>query len=326
GELVAWLERVVGHPASSAAAAQAEWLFYRGEPSRNGRVDGGLPHLRVHWKSVPLLPYPELESLVDDTVVELRRQSYSTEFATFPLAVDNRVITRTVQGLMAFDFYSGKLLWRAGENQNPISKSWFRAGLSPLQDGMEIERSNAFTQHLWRNRLFGVLSSDGERVFAIDHLQIPVTGRWQAPVARGPGGRAGGMPRSMARQSPINNLSAYELAAEGRLAWQLDGVSGPEPLQDAFFLGAPLVLGQSLYGLAEIKGAIFLIVLEAESGKFIWRQQLVSLEKGIESDPFRRLMSTSPSFDSGILVCPTGVGVVVGVNLSMRSLAWAYRY
>src|SRR5690606_31291958 len=40
----------------------------------------------------------------------------------------------------------------------------------------------------------------------------------------------------------------------------------------------------------------------------------------------RRMQSASPSYDSGMIVCPTGAGVVVGVDLAKRSLAWVYRY
>jgi outer membrane protein assembly factor BamB len=40
----------------------------------------------------------------------------------------------------------------------------------------------------------------------------------------------------------------------------------------------------------------------------------------------RRMQSASPSYDSGMIICPTGAGVVVGVDLAKRSLAWVYRY
>jgi hypothetical protein len=38
------------------------------------------------------------------------------------------------------------------------------------------------------------------------------------------------------------------------------------------------------------------------------------------------LQAAVPSYDSGMLVCPTGAGVVIGINLEKNALAWAYQY
>ena len=84
-------------------------------------------------------------------------------------------------------------------------------------------------------------------------------------------------------------------------------------------------MGQ-LYVLAEIKGEIRLLALEAATGKLCWSQQLVMVEHNVQQDPLRRLAGVSPSYADGILVCPTSTGAIVGVELATRSLLWGYRY
>ena len=79
-----------------------------------------------------------------------------------------------------------------------------------------------------------------------------------------------------------------------------------------------------LYVLAEIKGEIRLLALEAATGDVLWSQQLASAEPDILQDPMRRWSGASPSYADGILVCPTSAGAVVGVELATRSLLWGY--
>ena len=97
-------------------------------------------------------------------------------------------------------------------------------------------------------------------------------------------------------------------------------------MSGAFFLGPPLAVDGSLYVLAEIRSAVYLLALEPNTGKLQWRQQLVGLEQGITLDPQRRLNGAAPSYAAGILVCPTTAGMVVAVDVIRREFAWVYRY
>src|SRR5690606_9280339 len=73
-----------------------------------------------------------------------------------------------------------------------------------------------------------------------------------------------------------NTLVALELGTQGKFRWRVGGATGEdEPaLARAFFLGAPLVLADSLYVLAEVRGDVSLYVLDAASGRLRWSQQL----------------------------------------------------
>ena len=185
----------------------------------------------------------------------------------------------------------------------------------------EMEPTRALAERIWQDYLYNSISSDGQRVYVIRDLAIPDSTRIDASVF--PGMRLGETKGDSAR---TNRLCAYELATQGKLVWEIDGAANRSELAGAFFLGAPLSIGQVLYGLVEIKSAIYLVALDRRTGEFQWRQQLVSLEADILLDSQRRLQAAVPSYDAGMLVCPTGAGVVVGVDLAKHSLAWAYRY
>ena len=94
-----------------------------------------------------------------------------------------------------------------------------------------------------------------------------------------------------------------------------------------FFLGVPLVLRGQLYCLVEqMGGSICLLALDAETGRELWLQPLASVEDSVVSNLPRRMMAVTPSYSDGMIVCPTGAGVVVGFNLSSGTLSWAYLY
>src|SRR6185369_12312211 len=98
-------------------------------------------------------------------------------------------------------------------------------------------------------------------------------------------------------------------------------------LASAFFLGAPLPVGDQVYALAEFSGEIRLLCLDARTGNLEWKQPLATIESySITNDPSRRLAGASPSLADGILVCPTSAGAVVAVDLTTRTLRWGYQF
>jgi tetratricopeptide (TPR) repeat protein len=125
----------------------------------------------------------------------------------------------------------------------------------------------------------------------------------------------------------FNRLTAHEIRT-GKLKWELGGSRGDAALEHAgsFFLGPPLPLMGSVYGLAEINSEIRLLALDGTTGKTQWTQQLAVVEVDVLQDPQRRLAGVSPSYSDGILVCPTASGAIIAVDLTTRSLLWGYRY
>jgi len=319
-----WPERlleVTGVPVVSDLASERQWLTSGGNPQRSGQTEGGLPHMRVDWQ-VRLLAHPALESAHQEISAGRAQQRQPLIPASAPLAVGNSLITRSAHNLIAIDFTTGKRVWQVQPQRFPAFAR-LTNGTSGEGDDVQVDPARAFSQRIWEDYLYNTISSDGQRVYIIRDLRPPATKRyeaWQAQFLRD---------ASVDTLSAgTNRLCAYDIETQGKLVWEVDGAAGRDEMKEAFFLGAPLAVGRSLYALVEIQSekAIYLVALDAQSGKLQWRQHLANLERGILVDPSRRLQAAIPSYDAGVLVCPTGVGVVVGVDLVKHGLAWAYRY
>ncbi|MCG8451257.1 MAG: PQQ-like beta-propeller repeat protein [Pirellulales bacterium] len=321
GNILDKLLQSAGSPTGKDIETERHWLTFHGNPQRNGQPEGGLPHMRVDWQ-VRLLTHPALEAAHDELSAGRGIHQQPVIPAAAPLAVGNYLITRSAHNLIAVDFTTGKRVWQVQPQRFSAFERLINGGGEEENDG-ELEPALAFAQRIWEDYLYNTISSDGQRVYVIRDLKAPRLNRYGAFVA------------PFMRQAPgeafaegTNRLCAYDLETQGKLVWEVDGAVNQEQLKGAFFLGAPLAVGKSLYCLAEKNSekAIYLFALDRQTGKLLWRQQLANLETGILVDLNRRLQAVIPSYDEGVLVCPTGVGVVVGVDLAKQSLAWAYHY
>ncbi len=319
-EPLGWLREIVGEPRISDVAHEDQWLTYRGNAARNGQVEGGLPHMRLHWRS-RLLSHPRLEELYNEISTNLMQYSGAVPVATVPLAVGDYIITRSPHSLVAVDFRTGKLVWQAEPQRVPEFDRLIEVADAGSEEASESP-SQAFSRRIWSDFLYSSISSDGQRVYVLRDLSsanFSEQNLLMMPIINGR--------RRQNIRPATNRLCAFELATQGKLVWEIDGAASQGPFKDVFFLGAPLAIGQSLYCLAETKdGEVFLAVLDRETGELQWRQQLAELESAILGGAARRLQASIPSYDGGILVCPTGAGAVIGIDLARNALAWAYRY
>ena len=316
-----WLEANVGLPANSERPDSDEWLTFRGSSGRNAHAQGGLPHMRERW-AVRLLSHPDLEELHDTLSSQRIRHKRSMAVATTPLAVGNYVITRSAHNLLAVDYQTGKRVWRSQPQRVSSFEQVTAKSTQAAQNSAEPSPIQALNERIWDDSLYGSYSSDGERVYVIRDLSPPASQQQRNII----GGF--GLPINQAELDTLgtNRLCAYELSSQGKLVWEIDGAKSDAMVPGAFFLGAPVWIGEALYGLAEIKSAVYLVAIDHETGALQWQQQLVGLEANIQLDRQRRLQAVMPSYDSGMLICPTGAGVVVGIDLGKRALRWAYRY
>ena len=52
----------------------------------------------------------------------------------------------------------------------------------------------------------------------------------------------------------------------------------------------------------------------------------ISHDSKLDDDSLRRVNALHLSYGDGVLVCPTNLGYVIGVDLLQHSLLWAYPY
>lgn len=324
-QALAWLADAVGEAARPQTGAGPEqWTMYRGAPTRNAASTGSSPLLNRRW-AVPAANDPQLEKQLAEMQQQHIEQGGRLIPGLHPLAVNGYVFMRSLSSLEAIDFRTGKRIWNG-----PVEKQvddTLRQGMSPAVRQQATVFSNWLEQRVWDDAAYGTLSSDGERVYCVEDL----AGNLQEAF---PGGRPAQqmfMNNGM-RVTPAaifyNRLAAYEIETEGKLKWELGGEAKEDaaPLAGAFFLGPPLPLAGRLYVLAEIKGEVRLLALEARSGEVLWSQQIAIVERNILEDPLRRIAGASPSYSDGVLICPTSAGAVVAVDLTTRALLWGYQY
>lgn len=317
GRGLEWLRElggIIGRP-----AGDAEWRQPRGDAGRNALAVASRPLLVPRYR-VPLTRHPEESRRLDRLRRELVDQGIAQWPAATPLAVGGTILAHAPLGLLAVDFLTGKRIWlQAGP----------RGGAEGTADEGRESLGRTFDDFT-----SGGISSDGRLVFAVEAYPAAFAGR---PL---PGNPFMAAPRNPSWRGG-NTLSAYEIGAGGRLAWRLpardgDGAGragGPAAgaIDSAsWFAGAPLVAGDRLYVLVEQAAELRLEVLQAADGRLIWSQPLAALDEeqaitGREAVG-RRLGGATPALGDGVLVCPLGAGVVVAVDVSNRSLLWAYDY
>ena len=319
-DLVEWLKQHVGEPLPKGRG-ETDWLSVRGEPGRNAESDGGRPHLRARWQA-RVVNDPGLEAYLVRQSESFAQRGVVAIPGARPIAVDDVVIMRTPKNVVAIDWHTGKRIWETRDDDE-LNADETPSGFPGQMDEEQLAAQNSqLDERVWDDALTMSLASDGQRVFVLRGVSASPRDEMMAFRVIGPGFRGITGEASAA----TNQLAAYELATQGKLVWEIDGARGVGPLAGAFFLGPPLAVDDTLFVMAEIRSAVYLLALDPATGSVRWRQQLVGLEQGISLDPARRLIGATPSYAGGILVCPTAAGAIVAVDVVRREFAWVYRY
>ncbi|MFN5756172.1 MAG: PQQ-binding-like beta-propeller repeat protein [Planctomycetia bacterium] len=321
----AFLASIAGDQAVAGDATASAWWMHRGDAARNA-VSAATRPLLVPRYRVPLTRHPEESRLLENRRRLCADRDDPLLPAGKPLAVGGLIVLHTPMGLLAVDFDSGKRVWlQTGGSaalwiDGPGAMGTGEAG----DEDMPADGAGSVLS-VFGDATSGTLSSNGRFVFAVETNAADVA----RPAA------ANGMRRIIAgaTRQVGNRLSAYDALGKGALRWRLPA-AGPRDDEAAgeetWYMGAPLVLGDQLFVLVEERGEIRLDVLAAADGAVVWSQPLAELDEEQAADTGRaqqrRLAGLSPSFADGVLVCPTGSGTLVAVDLATRTLLWASNY
>jgi outer membrane protein assembly factor BamB len=314
----AWLAGIVERP-SMVMGPAASWGGHRGDADRNPIVAAGRPG-ELLWSASPAAdPFrTEREIAEDELLQKLAIEGASSLKGTNlpvrqPLIVGDKVLVRSLAGVTALDQNAeGAFLWqgfRDADFERLLPIDGELSGSAPWASRLRTEA----THHVWHDAAFGRMSTDGERVYSVESPdKLPPAANAEQFVGRS------------------NLLCAYDLVnSEGRQEWAIGGEADVGlfelPLAGRFFLGPPLPLGGELYCLAQNGGEIELLVLDARTGALAWRQPLVGVSNSGGVLEGRRHSGAVVAVADGIVVCPTTSGTFVALDLTTRSLLWAYR-
>ena len=334
----------------SAWLEQIGWRIPAGSPAQNAGTQAAAPLLEQNW-TVPIFNRLTWERETE----ALSRQVKSTDEvyipASQPLVVGDLFVTRMLGETIAVDTNSGKRLWLAPELEYRFPSG---VGVSPRPIYVSYSLRTTLRLFFWHDRISQQLSSDGERVFSIDehdlqssHQSAAAFGRVVPPL---PGG---GEDR---RNDPGNTVTARDLKT-GRLLWQvgkfpyvqkyLDAYFASRPrstqarpgnidetiftddenaLKETWFLGAPLPLHGRLYVIGETDGVLQLFVLESQTGRLIARQPFAQSTASLSVNIVRRTYPLFPSASEGIVICPTGCGLIAALDTTTLAPVWCFSY
>lgn len=287
-----------------------------------------------------------LRQIVQSGLSRMMQQYQAVAPKAQPLIIEDTIVVRSATQLLGYrargegeDIDLGKPVWWVNDPGLPAQLINLAAGGAAAANA-DGPLGQGLLRRIWGDATWGTLSSDGDSVFAVEGLPF------QSNAVFNPYQQGFAQPQGGATNTTTSDLSAYSLQGQGRLVWRISGKPGGNPkmepaeakeLEGAFFLGPPLPLGERLYVIADINARVCLVVLEQEkyfdsAGKprlrprVIKKQALCDAEIPIEYDGNRQTCGATPSYSDGVLVCPTGAGAIVGVDVTSGDLMWAYTY
>lgn len=250
-----------------------------------------------------------------------------------PIVVGNRLIVRCAMNLRALDLKTGEPIW-----ESFLLDRHLRSVLESQADGSMIRFNrlnpsrpfgrSRLDSHWVQTNTGGQLTTDGRTVFAVEDVM--------SETLRNDAAR-----QLEVSRVPANYLRAYDVET-GLLRAQAGGVVGindesgaVNPLAGMYFLGAPLVLGDRIYVIAEAEPGIYLLQLKATplfgpADEFQLQpvsSQLLSVPRfPLRLHPVRNQAGVVPSYGRGLIICSTCDEHIIAISAEDHSVRWIYRY
>jgi outer membrane protein assembly factor BamB len=307
----------------------------------------------------PSLSHPDwqVDSGLADEAAALTRHALHEHFEQSipilpraqPLVVDGVVVRRSLDQVSAYDLVSGQQLW-ASESMSGAGQSASRLTMNlSLQELM----AQKLAQGLQVDSLQSRLSTDGDHVFTVESGSAVLAGPFSGPsrlIQRG-SYQSQTQNRIVARHLRTGEF-AWSLPADVVLAWLKESQSAgndersTQPpagedsaleethnsreskgssLADIYFCGLPTPIDQHIVGLVQVDDLLRLYAADAETGKIEWSINIAEVPRLSPADSDWRSLDCRITLIDGVLVCPTGAGLIVGVDLGTRSVAWSRR-
>lgn len=318
--------------------AVAEWLVYRGNPTRTALGTGIIPEAEYRWWHRDCVSEKYTNDLLRAEAKEADKAARPLLAGFAPLTAGQRLIYRSYRGVHAVDLRTDKLTWEVRQDWS-VDGVWrkpFDRSARDARDAMTTwhgEHLAAGRQSLLvENSVTGTLSTDGKLVYAVGDLGVPpppALDSERSPVLR-----------FLREPSRTNRLQAISLDA-GKVVWEISGPSVGSGNPETFFLGPPLPVEGKLFALVQLDGKkseVRLLCLDAAKDPSrredpqLWSVTVATLPGGptesgrLLNDPERRTQAAHVASADAVAVCPTNAGVLAAVDLATTKLRWSFAY
>jgi outer membrane protein assembly factor BamB len=331
------------------------WPNFLGGANRTNKGEGGAPFLvREGAQPTDVLDDPARRDKIAQFLSDAEKKNNSVGQVilppSFPVAAQavkstgekvQLAVFPTASGLFAADVQHGNLRLKG------------RVSLQGRLDWMLQQSNGEHTLGQWKqnyvdqnqrpsiffeNSTINTISTDGTFVYAIEDLAVPLPAIYRNQGGVMPPGVPGnpwGFSEEIMKANGHSQLKAFELASGLKLAWQLGDEKSE--LNDCYFLGAPVSVNGKLYVLVDKQGELLLATLETVketvNGRPNYKAKVLSTlslgtarDSKLQSDVLRRVHAAHLAYGDGVLVCPTNLGYIIGIDLLQNSLLWAYPY
>gem|GEM_PF-2516077 len=286
------------------------------------------PVLTPRW-SQGLIERFAVQQQAQDLAEDLLDQGRVLLPTSHPLLIQGKIAVRTLRDLQVSDLATGRILWESRPDHS-IEES---VGKPVSENGDDYERhlyyretlfeNHPLTNVLYRDEIYGALSSDGARLYSVEMsgqvmMQTPAQ-IWERSEP------------DAAEVTPwsTNELVAYDLNT-GHVQWRLGGARIEPmfslPLAGTFFFGPPTPAGSELYVIGEQNNEVTLFCLSARTGELVWSQPLSMPGRPIGEDMVRRFWQCRPVIADGVILCPTTCGWLIAVDQTSGRLLWSSRF
>lgn len=269
------------------------------------------PALMPDWEYVQVKP-PAMQPYWSMVTRDFRAEGALLTPAAEPTVAGPLLVTRTLTGIAALERASGRVVWNSPNRlrREPLSNaSMWQNRQSPsalLEQWVRTETADSIQ---------GRLTTDGERIFAVEMLSTPTTGAAASGIGESP------------VVAPGNRLVAHDVR-NGDIVWTTSGrASGPSnPFTQMYFCGPPCVVDGVAYAVAQQQHELQLVAISASDGERLWSTVLGDVPRPLSADPARQRVACPVMWHDGRLWCGTANGAVVVYDPLRRAPWWAYRY
>ena len=285
----------------------------------------GDPLLVPRW-SIPIVLDPQKRQGFRDAVDRLQRADTALLPVWDPLTVStpdrDLVLTRTTGDVLAADAATGQVVWRSRPTGFAVDGSSARRVIYTQRGRQNPAESNETVSSVYRGAAFGRLTTDGSRVFLLE-----------ADEREGRNSQRSNFNRYAATAGRPVRLVAYRVDT-GLLDWEVGGTLRDEPFDLPLAgwrpLAAPTVDGGDLFLVAERVAAdglrrIAVFCLDPATGRERWSRTVAYAEASVEADPARAEWGAWCAVSDGVIVVPTTVGWIAGVDRLTREVLWVER-
>lgn len=313
-----------------------DWLTGFGDAGNSAIATGSVPFLQARWSRHLEDPHPTgVDEHWQERLREWERSLVDQEgeaigIATLPIVLGEQVVARDFRGIIGMSLQAGGVGWR------------YHAPKSAFEVWSQLEQHHDSDQVLRlgfsSNAAFGLIASDGVRVFAVNLLGLKLPAApmpdEDSVIGRRPAFQPDVTPqwRNQLVCLRVPDAGQFDRRREINVAaeWTVGADSGrsDDRLAEHIFLGPPLPVGESVYAITEEKGELNLVRVQAATGQVlrVTRLCVTNAQQSAIDQEHSTLNGFIPAAAGGIVVCPTEAGVLVAVDALFGEIQWIYPY